>query len=312
MDHPLVTIAIPTYNRADGYLRIALESALSQTYPQVEVLVSDNCSSDGTPDLLRSIEDPRLVYHRHEQNIGAANNFNFCLEQARGRYFLLLSDDDMIDEDFVETCMERAAYSSDYAVIRTGIRIIDENGTVVHEAPNRVKDLPFEEFMLGWFNNRTAWYLCSTLFNTGKLRGIGGLRSRHNLLQDGVAIVKLASTGKRLDVEEVKASFRKHSGEITFAVKVRDWAEDFRDLLGLIRASDPVNGDLLEKEGKRFFSSLSYKRAAAVKDPINRWKAYFAVWRIFDHEYLPPPITRVLNKVGGFCGSTRSSGGVHP
>jgi glycosyltransferase involved in cell wall biosynthesis len=278
----------------------------------VEVLVSDNCSSDGTPDLLRSIEDPRLFYHRHGQNIGAANNFNFCLDQAKGDYFLLLSDDDMIDEDFVETCMERAAHSSDYAVIRTGIRIIDENGTVVHESPNRVKDLPFEEFMLGWFNNRTAWYLCSTLFNTRKLRGIGGLRSRHNLLQDGVAIVKLTSRGRRLDIEEVKASFRKHSGEITFAVKVRNWAEDFRDLLELIRVSAPVNGDLLEKEGMRFFSSLSYKRAAAVKDPIKRWKAYFAVWRIFDHEYPPPPISRALNKMAGVCASGGSPGRVHP
>lgn len=297
MDRPLVTIAIPTYNRADGYLRVALQCALDQTYPHVEVIVSDNCSTDRTPQFVRSLDDPRLVYYRHEKNIGPANNFNFCLKQARGHYFLLLSDDDMIDEDFVETCMKQAGYSTEYAVIRTGVRIIDEHGNVVRESPNRVKDVPFDQFLMGWFNNRTSWYLCSTLFNTEKLREIGGLRSRHNLLQDGVAIVKLASREKRLDVEEAKASFRKHSGEITFAVKVRDWAEDFRELLELIRVSVPADSEEVLREGKRFFSALSYKRASAVKDPWSRWTAYFTVWRIFDCEFLPPPITRIVSKV---------------
>lgn len=297
MDRPLVTIAIPTYNRADGYLKVALQCALDQTYPNVEVIVSDNCSTDRTPQFIGSFNDPRLVYHRHEKNIGPANNFNFCLKQARGHYFLLLSDDDMIDPDFVETCMKQAGFSTEYAIIRTGVRVIDEHGHVVRESPNGVKDLPFEQFLLGWFHNRTSWYLCNTLFHTEKLREIGGLQSRHNLLQDGVAIVKLSSRAKRLDVEEVKASFRKHSGEITFAVKVRDWAEDFRDLLELIRVSVGANSEEVLREGKRFFSSLSYKRASAVRDPVSRWTAYLTVWRIFDYEFLPPPITRIVDKV---------------
>jgi glycosyltransferase involved in cell wall biosynthesis len=293
----MVTIGIPTYNRADGYLKIALQCALSQTYSNIEVIVSDNCSSDGTQELVRSIHDPRLVYHRHEKNIGPANNFNFCLKQAKGHYFLLLSDDDMIDEDFVETCMTRAGFGTEYAIMRTGVRVIDEHGRVVRESPNRVKDLPFDQFLLGWFNNHTSWYLCNTLFHTEKLREIGGLQSKHNLLQDGVAIVKLSSKAKRLDVEEVKASFRKHSGEITFAVKVRDWAEDFKDLLEVIRVSAPANREELVTEGKRFFSALSYKRALAVRGPLNRWAAYLTVWKIFDYEFSPPPVSRLINKV---------------
>jgi glycosyltransferase involved in cell wall biosynthesis len=69
---PLVSIAIPTYNRADCYLRQSLESALRQTYPKVEILVSDNCSGDDTEEFVTGIADRRLKYFRHERNIGPA------------------------------------------------------------------------------------------------------------------------------------------------------------------------------------------------------------------------------------------------
>ena len=90
--NPLVSIGIPTFNRADGNLRKVIERALGQTYQNVEVIVSDNCSSDRTPELVQSIEDHRLRYIRQEVNIGANNNFNFCLNQAKGEYFLLFHE----------------------------------------------------------------------------------------------------------------------------------------------------------------------------------------------------------------------------
>ncbi len=59
---PLVTIAIPTYNRADGYLKQALQSAVNQTYKNIEIVVSDNCSPDNTEAVVRSYTDPRIRY----------------------------------------------------------------------------------------------------------------------------------------------------------------------------------------------------------------------------------------------------------
>jgi glycosyltransferase involved in cell wall biosynthesis len=81
---PLVTIGIPTYNRAGGYLRECIEGAINQTYLNFEFIISDNCSVDGTTTLASSIADSRIRYFRHPKNIGANNNFNYCLEQAKG------------------------------------------------------------------------------------------------------------------------------------------------------------------------------------------------------------------------------------
>ena len=94
--YPLVTIAIPTYNRANGYLKNAIECALKQTYRNIEVVISDNCSSDNTEEVVKGYTDPRIRYFRQSANIGANNNFNFCLEKAQGSYFLLFHDDDSI------------------------------------------------------------------------------------------------------------------------------------------------------------------------------------------------------------------------
>src|SRR5262245_44849714 len=129
-ERPLVTIAIPTYNRAEATLSAALQSALDQTYHNIEVIVSDNASVDGTEALIRGYADSRIRYIRHPKNIGANNNFNFCVGEARGSYFLLLHDDDLIDADFVESCMNAVADDTGVGIIRTALRVIDGDGAV--------------------------------------------------------------------------------------------------------------------------------------------------------------------------------------
>ena len=119
-DAPLVTIAIPTYNRAATYLPGVIEAALDQTWSNIEVLVGDNASTDDTPAVVARYSDPRLVHVRHPVNLGANGNFNRLLELARGEWFLLLHDDDLLDPDFVSKCMAALAGRSQTGVIRTG------------------------------------------------------------------------------------------------------------------------------------------------------------------------------------------------
>ena len=285
---PLVTIAIPTYNRANLYLRQAIESAINQAYPNLEIIISDNCSSDDTEVIVKSFRDPRIRYFRQEKNIGGNNNFNFCLKQAKGEYFLLLMDDDLIDNDFIETCMQGVNYNSNFGMIRTGTRIIDSHGTIIHEYPNMVGGLSLDEFFRGWFTNKTTLYICSTLFNTTRLKEFGGFQSRKNLFQDVIVEAKLAAKYGRYDIQSVKASARKHAFEFTFAVKVSDWCEDSLDLLDLMCELVPKESKtLIRSEGMLFFSKINYNRARAVKSPFKRFTAYVTVFKKFNYRYLP-------------------------
>jgi len=291
---PLVTIGIPTYNRANGFLKNAIESALSQTYGNIEVIVSDNCSPDNTPEVVKSIKDNRIRYFRQKENIGPNNNFNFCVSQAKGEYFLLLQDDDLIDKDFVETCLSAVDYRTDVGIIRTGTRVIDDKGDEIKEYPNRAEGESFYDLILSWFQFKTAFYLCSTMFNTKGLKEIGGFRSKHNLFQDVVAEVKLAASLGFKNVSDIKASFRKHPGEMTFAAKVVNWCEDSLYLLSLIADLIPDKREIILKKGKKFFAHLNYNKACAVKPEKDKLKAYYIVYKSFGFTEPPPRIKRVI------------------
>ena len=280
---PLVTIAIPTYNRADFYLPQALRCALNQTYANLEIIVSDNCSTDGTKALVSGIEDSRLRYFRHELNIGANNNFNFCFEQAKGSYVLLLHDDDMIDPDFVTSCIDAAKGLTEAGIIRTGTRLIDSQGKVVSEIPNRAAGLPADAFFRAWLSGRTALYLCSTLFNTKRLREIGGFRSKHNCYEDGMAEFRLIATYGRVDVPEVKASVRYHEGQQAYGRSIDEWCEDSVALLDLMCELVPDSQAQLRRDGLRFFAGANYRRASAMKSPLKRIAAYAKVYRYFGY-----------------------------
>lgn len=89
------TIAIPVYNRID-LIGDCLASALAQSDADLDVLVVDNHSDDGTWELVQRVTDPRLRLVRNERNLGLFGNFNRCLELARGEYLRFLCSDDRL------------------------------------------------------------------------------------------------------------------------------------------------------------------------------------------------------------------------
>lgn len=98
----IVSVCIPTYNGAT-YLRHAVDSVLSQTFTDFELLIIDDCSSDNTAQVVAGYSDPRIRFLRNQQNLGAQENWNRCLSEARGRYFKLLPQDDVLEP----TCLAR-------------------------------------------------------------------------------------------------------------------------------------------------------------------------------------------------------------
>lgn len=102
---PPVTIIIPTYNRAN-YLREALQSALAQTYQNLEVLVFDDASPDNTSSVVAEFSaDPRLSYMRNQSNLGIIGNWQTAIKAATGDFFCILHDDDTLEPGFIESLL---------------------------------------------------------------------------------------------------------------------------------------------------------------------------------------------------------------
>lgn len=148
---PLVTIGIPTFNRAASLVR-AVESARAQDYPNLEILISDNASSDGTEALCRNLVsvDPRVRYFRQPENFGAVKNFSAVLSLARGEYFMWLGDDDWIDPEYVSACVAALRKSPDYVLFsgrgiyfRSGKLARVENALALDESTGSARVLSY-------------------------------------------------------------------------------------------------------------------------------------------------------------------------
>lgn len=102
---PLVTIGVPVYNEA-AFLEESLDSFLGQDYPNLEIVISDNGSTDATPDICRKAakSDPRVFFHRFPENRGIAANFNKLLEMAGGEYFAWASGHDLWSKNLASAC----------------------------------------------------------------------------------------------------------------------------------------------------------------------------------------------------------------
>lgn len=119
---PRLTIAIPTINRA-ALLPLAIESALAQTSQEIEIIVSDNGSTDETPEVIARYADRGLRTFRHPSTINAARHGQFLIEQARGEFFLCLSDDDFLEPEFAADVLTLFDWHPELSFVYTGCAV---------------------------------------------------------------------------------------------------------------------------------------------------------------------------------------------
>ena len=104
---PLVSVGIPTYNRPNG-LKRTLDCITQQTYKNIEIIVSDNCSIDPNVEIVVKefqAKDNRICYFRQSENRGAGSNFLFVLKKSVGKYFMWAADDDEWEPEFIQVCL---------------------------------------------------------------------------------------------------------------------------------------------------------------------------------------------------------------
>jgi glycosyltransferase involved in cell wall biosynthesis len=126
---------MPTYNRA-ARLQIALTSVLQQSYGTLEIIVSDNASTDDTADVCRTMaaQDCRVQVYRQSTNVGPVANFEFVKSKASGKYFMWLADDDSLSNNYVRACVERLERSPELILVHAAASYFRADGSDYDEA----------------------------------------------------------------------------------------------------------------------------------------------------------------------------------
>ncbi|HVA66582.1 MAG TPA: glycosyltransferase [Elusimicrobiota bacterium] len=129
MARKLVTIGIPVYN-GERFLEETLRSILNQSYADLEILVSDNASTDRTPDIIRKFSDPRIVCRRANATIPGEENWNLLLKIARGDYVAVFHADDVYSSRIVEEEVRFLENHPEAGAVLTLMEFIDEAGRI--------------------------------------------------------------------------------------------------------------------------------------------------------------------------------------
>ena len=235
LNNELVTIAIPTYNRSN-YVKQSITSALSQTYTNIEVIVSDNCSEDTTPDTISSFSDKRLRSYRQEKNLGMVGNWNFCLNQAKGFYFILLSDDDLLEPTAIEKMVSGYCSKQHVAFVWANFIYIDSYGNQIRKSYKAPLHETGESFIQNSLSRKRDTIPSAILHRTGDAKRLGGYREL-GTASDLIFRLYLALEGDVICINQRLVYYRQHTEALSMNTEAV--------LASFNAIIEGLNGDLL-------------------------------------------------------------------
>lgn len=213
---PAVTIGMPVYN-GGKYVREALDSLLGQTYTDFEVVISDNASTDETEAICRqyAAKDSRIRYVRQAVNLGAAANFTFVLDEARGGHFMWAAADDAWDPDWVSELLSAMKLTGANAAFGK-IQCIDEHSRgLSHYANNMTFEYRGSRWLrqLKYFLQFESAGKANPIYALWKVADLRGVRL-DNYLYDYLIVFDLLNKTEMAGCSDSKLYKRIHSDSV--------------------------------------------------------------------------------------------------
>lgn len=210
-NNPLVTIAIPAYKM--GFLGEAIESALNQTYKNIELLIVNDCSPQDLDTIVhRYLNDSRLHYYKNEKNIGSKDpvaNWNKCLSYAKGEFFSLLCDDDIYAPSFIEEMLNLANRYPATNVFRSRVKIIDNEGNLKNMYPSAPEWEDAIDYMWATISSYRLQTISEFMYRTNYIKQQGGYVPLPKAwCSDHASIIKFAKNGGIATCNKLLVNFR--------------------------------------------------------------------------------------------------------
>lgn len=255
--NPAVSLGMPVYNGMP-YLPATMDSLLSQTYSDFEIVICDNASSDETREVCEryAARDSRIRYVRNDENIGAAGNYNRVFELSRGRYFKWAAADDLLAPSFLAECVAALDAHPEASLAFPGTTIIDGEGRHMHRVEDELDasaEDPVERVRAIWATLRE----CNAVF--GVMRR--DVLAKTNLIgcyiaADSNLLAELAMHGPFVRVPDFLFYRREHAAS----------SSADKSTAAQLRFYDPRLGGRFIMSGWRgFFSDLGAIRRAPLR-----------------------------------------------
>jgi glycosyltransferase involved in cell wall biosynthesis len=199
---PLVSIITPSFNQA-SYLEQTIQSVLDQDYADIETLVIDGGSTDGSADINKK-KEPRLAYWVSEKDLGQADAINKGMARAKGEIVAWLNSDDYYLPGTVAAAVGAFDANPDVALVYADMLAVDERGQTFNTF--RYKQLTLEDLLCFQIIGQPAVFMRRAAFEKA-----GGLDFSYHFLLDHHLWIRIAAQGRILHISQTWAAARYHA-----------------------------------------------------------------------------------------------------
>lgn len=158
MDNPTISVIMPVYN-AKKYIKETVDSILQQTFTDFELILIDDCGTDGSMEIINSYSDGRIKVFHNEKNMGIAYSRNRALKESRGNYIAIMDDDDVAYRSRFEKQVEFLKKNESIDIVGGKTEYINEKNEVIREAIEVVENPQ-------WIQ---AYFLFYNIFNNSEI-----------------------------------------------------------------------------------------------------------------------------------------------
>lgn len=295
-----VDILLATYN-GENYLVEQLESILSQTYSNFRLLISDDCSTDGTRKILEEYKekDSRIQLFFQGKNLGVIKNFEYLLKKVESKYYMLSDQDDIWKENKIEKSVEKLE-NSESDLVYTDLEVVDANLNVTYESYWKLKGIYKK---IKKYNNFEALYLnnfvtgCTLISKEEYIRDVLPLPDTSKfVLHDYWIALIVSQKGKISYIEEPLIKYRQHKNNKIGSRKQSDSLksiDEIRELFIKVKKEHFTvfieNEEKFESEKVRKLSrkALKYYEMLSKKKNINfrGWGLFFKLYKYEEFGY---------------------------
>ncbi len=226
---PMLTVGMPVYN-ADRFLSKALDSLLTQTFADFELLISDNASTDRTEAICReyALRDRRIRYFRNEKNMGAGWNFRRVYSLAMGKYYKQAAHDDFCEPEFFETCIKALERDRGLTVAYTKTRVVDASGEFIedYDCPLRTGD---EDPVVRFADLLLSGHRCFQIFGIHRMSALKKLPPQGSFAHaDRILLAQLGLLGRFYEAPQRLFISTRHEGQSVWTMPTRTRSQSFR------------------------------------------------------------------------------------
>jgi hypothetical protein len=211
--YPLVTVVIPTYNRA-SLLEKAIDSALSQTYRNIEVIVADDSSTDGTKEMVLAIKDPRIKLLELKRTGHVSPTRNAGVRAGSGKWIAFLDSDDIWLPEKIE-CQVKKMQETGKRWCYSGFELMDESGRAI--PPRAGHYVPLS----GWITSQlltheAAAVICTVILERTLFEEVGEFNSEPTLhLCDFEFVLRVSRKAEAIALPGILTRILEHNGRTT-------------------------------------------------------------------------------------------------